>query len=267
MDSFLMENMTVEEVRAAIKKNKTVIVPLGVVEQHGYHLPLSTDIHNAYEIAKRVSNISGAVVAPPFNYSFSGGTLPGTINISTQSMSLVVSDICHSLAEQGFKKIILLLGHGGSENLNALRDATALFLRRNSQWKDVILALITPWDFSPTWSKAFKSHDYHAAYIETSLMMYWKPELVRRNIIMDKPKVAALMRKDPDNYLSINRKVNSKFVVPFLKQRDDIKVGVMGNPNGANAKTGEKVACEAVSGIVGFIKMISKKDNKKRKKT
>ena len=100
---FLMENMTVNEMRQALKKTKTVMVPLGVVEQHGYHLPLSTDIHNAYQIARRVSEKTGSLVAPPLSYSFSGGTLPGTINISPQTMSLVVNDICQSLVEQGFK--------------------------------------------------------------------------------------------------------------------------------------------------------------------
>ena len=262
-DIILMENMTVEEVRKALRRTKTVIVPLGVVEQHGYHLPLSTDIHNAYETAKLVGKQTKSLIAPPLNYSYSGGTLPGTINISPQAMSLVVGDICQSLAEQGFKNIILLLGHAGTENINALKDTVVLFLRRNPKWKDLVLSLVPIWEFSPTWMKAFKKHDFHAAYIETSLMMYWKPELVKKNVTLDVPRVANLMRRRQDNYLIIEKAVESKYVTPYLKQRPDIKVGVMGDPKGANPQTGEKVAGEVVSGIVKLIRQIEGKKGRR----
>lgn len=259
---YLMEDMTVNEVRQALRRTKTVLVPLGVVEQHGYHLPLSTDIYNAYQIASRVSQKTGSLVAPPLNYSFSGGTLPGTINISPQTMALVVGDICHSLVEQGFKNVILVLGHGGTENLNALKDITTLFLRRNPQWEDLILALAPVYEFSPTWMRAFRNKDYHAGYIETSLMLYWAPEKVRKEIKLDTSRLVNLMREHQDNYLLITKKVNSKFVVPHLQPRPEIKVGVMGNPADASAELGKKVVDESVRGIVKLIKQIEAKRNR-----
>jgi len=108
-----MEAMTVEEVRDGLKETRTVILPVGCVEQHGYHLPLSVDIHNAVEIALRASAQTGCFVAPALSYSFSGGMLPGTINISPQAFSLVLMEICHSLIGQGFGDVAILLGHGG----------------------------------------------------------------------------------------------------------------------------------------------------------
>ena len=72
MKAKLMENMTVKDVRSAFRDTRTILVPLGVVEQHGYHLPLSTDIHNAYEVCKRVSEKTGSVVAPPCSCSSLG---------------------------------------------------------------------------------------------------------------------------------------------------------------------------------------------------
>lgn len=256
MKSRVMENMTVKEMREALKETKTVLVPLAVVEQHGYHLPLSTDIHNAYEVSKRVSVRTGAVVAPPLNYSFSGGTLPGTINISPQVMSLVVMDICRSLIQQGFKNIVLVLGHGGTENINALRDCTAVFLRQNSHLAEVTLALAPVWEFSGTWMKAFQEHDFHAALIETSVMMYWKPELVREEVVTDEPKLAEALRVHQDNYMEIKKPIENPFVMPFIRQRPDMKVGVMGNPKGANAKLGKKVCDESVSGLTRLIREI-----------
>ena len=255
MKTNLMENMTVKDVRTALKKVKTVLVPLGVVEQHGYHLPLSTDIHNTYEVCKRLSKKTGCLVAPPLNYSFSGGELPGTINISPQVMSLVVMDIIRSLAQQGFRNVVLVLGHGGTENLNAIRDCTRLFLRQNPHF-DIVLVVAPVWEFSRIWMRAFKEHDFHAALIETSLMMYWKPELVREDIQVDKGKIYEDMKLNQDNYLQVEKPFDNKYVVPRLGQKPEIKVGVMGDPKGANAELGEKVCEEVVEGLSKLIRGI-----------
>jgi len=200
-EPFLMEHMTVEDVRRALQRTKTVLVPLGVTEQHGYHLPLSTDVHNAYQIARRVSARTGAVVAPPLWYSYSGGSLPGTINVAPQVMALMVSEIIQSLLQQGFRNVLLILGHAGSENLQALKDLTSLFLARHPELTNVVVALGPVWEFSATFKKAFEEHDYHAGYIETSLMLYWAPEQVRtERIVQDQPEVAESLREHPDNY-------------------------------------------------------------------
>ena len=80
--AFYMEEMSVLDMRNAMKKTHTVIIPVGVVEQHGYHLPLSTDIHNSVQLTRMAGEKLNAVVAPSVNYCFSGGTLAGTINVS-----------------------------------------------------------------------------------------------------------------------------------------------------------------------------------------
>jgi len=256
----LMEHMTVNEVRQALRRTKTVLVPLGVLEQHGYHLSLNTDIQNACQISRRVSEKTGSLVAPPLNYSFSGGTLPGTINISPQTMSLVVADICQSLAQQGFKNIILILGHGGTENTNALKDVTTLFLRTNPHLKDLVLALVPVWEFSAVFKGSF-----HAGSVETSLMLYWAPEDVRKKIAYDTPRLLKLMRKHQDNYLRITKKVDSEYVIPYMEQRPDIKVGVMGYPEKADVETGRKVCGECVRGITKLIRQIEARKKKAKK--
>src|SRR5512137_1606902 len=114
MTARIMEFMTVDEVRDGLLGTRTVIVPMGVIEQHGYHLPLNTDVFNCYEISKRVSARTGCFVAPPINYSFSGGELPGTFNINPSTLSLYLSDILKALVVMGMKNIVVLLGHGGT---------------------------------------------------------------------------------------------------------------------------------------------------------
>ena len=96
----IWETMTVNEMRQVLRKTQTVILPLGVTEQHNYHLPLCTDTIDAWEIAKLISARTGAVVAPALPYSFSGGGLPGTINVSPQVTSLMVQDIVSSIIQQ-----------------------------------------------------------------------------------------------------------------------------------------------------------------------
>lgn len=253
----LMEVMTVEDMRAALEATETVLVPLGVTEQHGYHLPLSVDVHNARQSAMRVSAETGAVVAPPLWYSYSGGELPGTINVAPQVMALMVQEIVTGLTVQGFRNIVLMLGHAGSENTAAIRDLVTLTQARLAHVKDLVIALAPVWEFSETWMQGFADHDYHAGYIETSLMMYWAPELVRVDRIQqDDDALAAHMREDPDNYQHVEKPVDDPHVVPRIRQRADIRVGVMGYPEKASAEVGRKVCDEIVAGVSAMIRKI-----------
>ena len=261
-EALRMEEMTVEEMREALGRTRTVLLPLGVTEQHGYHLPLSTDVHTACQTAWRVSERTGAVVAPALAYSYSGGSLPGTINVAPQVMALMVSEIIQSLVEQGFRNVLLLLGHAGTENLRALKDVVNLFLARRPELTDVVVALAPLREFSPTFVKAFENHDFHAGTIETSLMLYWAPEQVRMDrIVQDEPGVAATLREHQDNYQQVERLVDDPHVAPRIAQRDDVKVGVMGYPEKASAEVGRQVCEEMVSGVVALIRKIESRRN------
>lgn len=255
---YIMEFMTVREMEEALSKTKTVILPLGVIEQHGYHLPLNTDVYNCYEIAKRVAPIAGCVVAPPIPYSFSGGELLGTTDISPQTLSLVLMDIIKSLANQGFVNIIVLLGHGGSENQTAALDAADMFYRRNKRYRDIRIATVTFTDLTPSVQQAFAEKDFHAGYLETSLMLYWRPELVRpRELwVTDSEELMAVFRIDQDAYQVRRKLVDDQYVVPIVTQNEAIRVGVMGDPSKASAEYGEKVATEAVERLVALIRKL-----------
>lgn len=253
---YIMESMTVRDMEEALSKTKTVILPMGVVEQHGFHLPLYTDVYNCYEIAKMVAPKAGCVVAPPIVYSFSGGELLGTTDIAPQTLSLVTMDIIKSLANQGFKNIIVLLGHGGTENQNAAKDAADMFYRRNVRYRDVRLATVTFTDLTPSVREAFAEKDFHAGYLETSLMLFWHPELVRprEEWVTDEADLMALFRIDQDAYQTKTKLVDHPLVVPIITQNEKIKVGVMGDPTKATAEYGKKIAGEAVASLVELIR-------------
>lgn len=258
--AYFMENMTVKDMEETIVKTKTVIIPVGVVEQHGYHLPLSTDIYNATEVPKRAGDRLNAVVAPAVPYCYSGGELLGTVNISPQVFSLLIMDICSEFARMGFKNIVMLLGHGGTDNKQALKNSLQMILKRNPHLDDITLSLVEVFDLSPTWLSYFKmepEHDFHAGEVETSLMMYWRPELVRDTVEMDTPEISKMMRLDCDWFEKTDKKVDHRFIIPKAYQRKEIKVGVMGFPERATRELGEKVCSEMVEGLVEYINFLN----------
>lgn len=259
--AYLMENMTVQEMEEALRKTKTVIIPVGVVEQHGYHLPLSTDIYNATEPVKRAGDRLAAVVAPAVPYCYSGGELLGTVNVSPQVFSLLIMDICSEFARMGFLNIVLFLGHGGTENRNALRSSLQMLQKRNPHLRDRTFSLVEAGMLSPTLMRLFRTepeHDFHAGQVETSLMMFWKPELVKPRIEMDEEPVARAMRTDQDWFEAAEKKVEHEYVIPRTFQRKEIKVGVMGFPERASRELGERISAEMVKGLVAYIDLLNK---------
>lgn len=253
----VMEQMTVKMVREYLVRKQSIIVPLGGIEQHGYHLPLRTDAVIAERLAWQIGARADILVAPTIVTTFSGGGLPGTINISPAVMSLVVSDTLLSLTSQGFRNIYLLLGHGGSENLRALQDALKMLLRTNPAFERTMIALLPIWRFGKKdsgWRKAFREKDWHAGWLETSLMLALAPELVRvDDLELDCPGLLELQREHPDNYQRAEKIVDDEFVVPRIRQRPEIEVGVMGEPAKASRELGLGTAADIVDSVTAKI--------------
>jgi len=249
----VMEHMTVRMVREYLEQKKSIIIPVGVIEQHGYHLPLNTDALVATHVSRMIGERTGILVGPTMYQSFSGGALPGTINISPAVMSLVVSDTLISLAGQGFRNFYLLLGHGGSENDRALDNALKLLLRTNPTLSNAMIALLPEWKFGRElkggWTDALREHDWHAGWLETSMVMAVEPGLVRMDELeLDPEPLLDLQIEHPDNYQHAEKIVDDEFVVARMTQRPDIKVGVMGHPKKASPELGRKIIESMVEG-------------------
>lgn len=241
----VMERMTVKLVREYLEKKQSIIVPIGVIEQHGYHLPLKTDALVAEGIGRLIGERAGILVAPVIYSSFSGGGLPGTINISPAVMSLVISDTLLSLASQGFRNFYLFLCHGGSENDLALDNALKLLLRANPAFSKSLIALMPVWKFGSDhagWRKAIREHDWHAGWLEPSLVMALAPDLVRmQDLALDPEPLLSQQIEHPDNYQHAEKIVDDAMVVARQSQRPEIKVGVMGHPESASPELGRRI--------------------------
>jgi creatinine amidohydrolase len=250
-----MQDMTFPEVKEYLKTNKTIIIPYALSEQHGAHLPLDVDIRNCNFMSAKLAEKLGCITAPTLNYTFSGGMLPGTINVKPNTFSNLVGEIIESLALQGFENFIIVPGHGGSESLLHLKESLRILKWLNPALKDSLILLTQLWDFSPSWTNLFAEHDYHAAWAETSLLLHWCPEVVRMDKIeLDVPEVAERLREDPDSYQLRESFTEMKQEVVQTSQREDVKIGVMGFPEKANAAFGAKIEKEFLDNAVPAIK-------------
>ena len=247
MKSHRMQDLTVYELKnyLATAKHKTIIIPYALSEQHGYHLPLDVDIRNANFCSEKLAEKLDCLIAPTLNYTFSGGLLTGTINVKPNTFSNLVGEIIESLALQGFDNFIILPGHGGSESMLHLNESLRIQKWLNPALKEKMILMVPIWDFSPTWLELFNTQDYHAALAETSLLLHWCPEVVRKEMIQtDVPEVAERLRSDPDSYQLRESFTDLPQEVVQTSQRSDVVVGVMGYPEKASAELGAKLEAE-----------------------
>ncbi|HQO02484.1 MAG TPA: creatininase family protein [Spirochaetota bacterium] len=178
----LLQEMTWPDVKAYLQRCDMVIIPLGSIEQHGPHLPLGADTYEAYEMSKMISAKTGVVVAKVLSvgYSESHMGFPGTITISQETMERVLKETAESLIRHGFRKIMFFNYHGGN---NLTQSRLVAHINRTTPATAVAIGIggPIPGDVPPgTYDKNF---DWHAGVGETSLMMYLKPDLVRKGSI------------------------------------------------------------------------------------
>ena len=261
-----MRHMTVEEVQEYLKTNQTIILPYALCEQHGYHLPLDVDLRNAEYCSQVLAEELDCIIAPCLNYTFSGGMLPGTINVKPNTFSNLVGEIIESLTVQGFRNFVILPGHGGSESMLHLKESLRILKWLNPNLKDDLIIFSPIWDFSPTWTELFKNRDYHAALAETSLLLHWCPEVVRKDMIQtDVEDVAERLRSDPDSYQLRESFTELSQEVVQTSQRDDVIVGVMGYPEQASAEIGAKIEAEFMeNGTKALLKAIADADEARK---
>jgi creatinine amidohydrolase/Fe(II)-dependent formamide hydrolase-like protein len=107
--------------------------------------------------------------------------------------------------------------------------------------------LVPIWDYSPTWFSLFETKDYHAAMAETSLLLHWSPEVVRKDkVALDSFEIAERLRQDPDSYQLRESFTDNPHEIVQTGQREDVKLGVMGYPEEASAEIGRRIEEEFV---------------------
>ena len=198
-----------------------VLVPVGSTEQHGPHLPFTTDTVVARAVADRVARrLSGdVVVAPPIAYGNSGehAGFPGTMSIGHEVLRLVLIETVRSLALWA-GRIVFVNGHGG--NVRTLNDAVS-FLRAEGH--------------RVGWTSCAFPGDAHAGRSETSVMLHLAPQDVRL------PAAAAGDTRPLAVLMPELVKSGVRAVAPN---------GVLGDPAGAGAEEGRELLDALVEAMV-----------------
>jgi creatinine amidohydrolase len=232
----IMEEMTMTEFEKGLEKTRTVIIPVGTVEEHGPHLPLSTDTIQAIELAKRVAQRMNVFIVPPLHYGFCRSTRchPGTISVSTSALRRMIGDIAKSLYLQGLRSFVILSGHAGGIHIAALNEVGEELLE---ELQDINIAVLSATDLLLDRGDLVETEaDSHAGEVETSMMLSIRPELVKGRGLKEYPA----------------------FPRPILV-RDKRKYwpgGVWGDPSKASREKGEKMIHLAVDKVIDVIKKV-----------
>ena len=213
------------EFRELIKSEKpTIIIPVGSLEQHGAHLPITTDSDIVTEIASRLAKKCGFIVFPTINYgiSFEHSPLFNT-SVTMTALRTILANTIISLVENGITSIIILNGHHG--NMKTLS-------RLVGRGQGIPLRILYQLQGSgklrnyPYWH--FMKHEFdHAGFVETSIML----------AISDKVK----MKKAKKGLITKGLSEGEKERISKLSTEPGgfpkvAKNGVWGDPTGATKK-------------------------------
>lgn len=168
--------------KAMALSDSTCILPFGVLEKHGPHGPIGSDLIKVREFSAMATKKEYAVVFPDYFYGQinEAKQQPGTFALPARVVWDMLEATCDEIARNGFRKIIIVNGHGGNPNLITYFLQTRLEKKRN-------YALFF---FQPSMDSTFRknmlaarksdiSYDQHGGESETSMLLYIKPDVVK----------------------------------------------------------------------------------------
>lgn len=224
------ENLNMPGFAALRQKTRTVLLPVGSLEEHGPHLPLGTDTFHALEVARRVALKRPILIAPPLFYGLCRSTRdhPGTISLSGNTLRVLLEDLGREFYRQGLKCLVFLSGHAGGTHLAALVEAGETLLGELPQVEIAVVNLLDVLRevlaLRPELVRT--KGDAHAGEVETALMLAAYPHLIQGSAPAEWPSFP-------------------KYILVRDKQRY-WPGGVWGDPALATAAQGEEIlAAEA----------------------
>jgi creatinine amidohydrolase len=214
--------------KSIISKKRAAVIPVGSIEQHGPHLPVSTDSDIVTEIAKKISEKNGYFLLPTLNYGVSFEHAPFfNLSIRESTLRTVLTDLCSSLLANNIKTIFIINGHHG--NLKSIKNLDVK-LKKISKNKLKIFSL-SYWHFME------REFD-HAGFIETSLMLAIsknvKMKLAKKGLITD-----GMTKQEIEK---IGKLANQSFPKAT-------KNGIWGDPRKATKKEGHMILDEIIKNL------------------
>jgi creatinine amidohydrolase len=214
---------TWEEVDAYLKKSDILIIPVGAIEQHGPMAPIGTDVIAAEEVAERIGKKLSILVAPTITTGYVDPDFlrfKGTLCIRLETFCNLLEDFLVSYSKQGFKKFVIVNTH------ETQRDPIKRISERVCINNGVKILAFEYWNLLKEEFKSFiKSELIHACEDEISILLETRPELVKKDRIVDEMPLEAKL---------------DYFIYP-LPEGYATKSGVMGIPSLATREKGKMI--------------------------
>jgi creatinine amidohydrolase len=248
---YKFEELTAPDfINAVSNSSKTCLIPMGVFEKHGAHLPLGTDLFIARELALRAAEKEYTVVYPWYYFSQINEAKhqPGTIAYSPELIWKMLQETLNELSRNGFKKIIIVNGHGGN---NAFLNYFGM--AQLSERRKYSLYVFQPENdqealkIAETIAKS-DTIDSHAGFSETSMMKAIKPELVHTE------------RADQQSGANLDRINQLKHIYSGIWWYASFPNHYGGNGTYATARAGEYLFNSQVNQLIETIRSV--KDDK-----
>jgi creatinine amidohydrolase len=250
----LLENLTWPEVKKLKPGNMVVLFPLGSFEQHGPHLPLTTDTDIVTAVARRLEQKRPKKILclPTLwpGHSTHHLFFPGTLSVHQMPYIQLVIELCQSIVSMGGKKVFLINGHGGNDMplRTALREL-------KSQFPKVRFVFASYWSLSGKTIKAVRESGPgglgHACEMETSIMLHLHPDRVK----------AHLAKRDGPTFTDPYRKADMQYARPvfFVNEFQEVTTnGTIGHPELASAAKGKKFLDGIVEEVLEFVDQFAK---------
>lgn len=248
------EELSVAEIEA-LNRDTVLLLPLGSVEQHGRHLPLGTDSMLAaavsLEAAKRMSGRVAILPPPWYGLSQHHMRFAGTVTLRAETMMALVEDIAHSIVAHGFRRLVLVNGHGGNAGLLDVLSAKL----GHQFYGQARVAGLTYFQLARDRIAKLRLSGVggmgHACEFETAMMQQVRPDLVA----MEKAKTTY-----PDTgsaYVSTDLLIGSP-VCTYIDFGDLSESGTLGDPSLANPEAGVRFYDAVTDELVEFIEEFSR---------
>ena len=241
--------MSWTEIKETVDKdpNLRVIIPIGSLEQHGPHLPLRTDSILAEYVAKSVADRLPSVLFPPLTIGFSleHTEFPGTVSFAQQTFTRMISEISDCLWKSGFRRLIVINGHGGNR---AILECSITSIKQIHP--ELTIYSFTLLDIARKKFKDIRKSPHgmigHADELETSMMLFIRPDLVRLSKVrVEKPTFPPMISLEAEDLE----------IVSYPWRTNEIsKSGIIGDPSYATPETGKLLldyVVQTVSSVIG----------------
>jgi creatinine amidohydrolase len=252
LDQYRYEYLTWPEINEAAEAEKVLLLPIGSTEQHGHHLPLDVDNFLAtnvcLEAAKKAPRELLVMPNIPYGYNEHAQDFPGTIHVTYEHFIEYCLDVVKSAAYAGFKRVVLVDGHGSNEHLcefiarRATLETDAIVA--TTMWTNLVINEFEEIRDSPMGGAA------HACELETSAYLYLEPDRVQMDKAADHFGGASGAEGSKYLYVDLSKGWGPVKVVKWTSSKTPN--GVSGAPTLATAEKGRALIEAASDHLLAF---------------